>query len=519
MNLAELTQLALLGTERQTLKPFAGDAPLPQTQRQLGASQREQALLSAAALAVTHERAGRLAARVSGPASPPCSVETLSIMPPRAGALLLRLLGGEVMILLPESFTLAARRQWLAPHEALPVLLAEGNRTAARRDAILPLLGERGRWLAAQNPDWAWVGGAAPDESVWRTGEKSARQTFLRQLRRTNPTRARELLASTWAEETPEERPMFVSTLGEQLSAVDESFLEAALDDRRKEVRETAARLLARIPTSALVRRMLERASPLLKFTPGEAGSLLKLKKAKPPVLEVTLPTACDKAMQRDGIVAKPPRGMGEKAWWLRQLVAAIPTAHWEAQWQASAADIVQAAAATEFSEALLDGFILAAVDHRAANWAAALLRWQIANEKLHKDSSTLLLGALPYAEQAALLTEILADPKLDARTGFDLFDAGTDWERGWDAALSRTILRWLRALVAQPSTDWQLRTELAALPLQMAPEVLPEAVTGWRTEGVAWEFWSKGVDELIAVAQFRAQLHEAFSTNPQTPT
>lgn len=515
MNLTELTQLALLGTERQPLKAFVGGTPLAEVQRQLDVSQREQALLAAAALAVTHERAGRLAARATAPLPPPCPAETQTVMPPRAGALLLRLLGGELGILLPESLALAARQQWLSAREALPALLAEGTRTAGWRDAILPLLGERGRWLAAQNPDWAWVGGADPDESVWHTGEKSARQTFLRRLRRTHPTRARELLASTWAEETPEERPMFVAILGEQLGAEDEPFLEAALDDRRKEVRETAARLLARIPASAFVRRMVERAGPLLKFTPGEAGNLLKLKKSKPPVLEVTLPAACDKAMQRDGIVAKPPRGMGEKAWWLRQFVAAIPVAHWEAQWQASAAEIVQAAAATEFSEALLDGFILSAVDHRAANWAAVLLHWQLANGKLHKDTSTLLLGVLPYAGQAAVIQQVLADTKLDARITFDLFDTGTDCKRGWDPVLSRTILRWLRALVAQPSTDWQMRTELAALPMKMAPEVLPEAVTGWPTEGTAWDFWSKGVDELIAVAQFRAQLHEAFSTQP----
>jgi hypothetical protein len=264
---------------------------------------------------------------------------------------------------------------------------------------------------------------------------------------------------------------------------------------------------------------MVERASPLLKFMPGETGSLLKLKKAKPPALEVTLPAACDKAMQRDGVVAKPARGIGEKAWWLRQLVSAIPVAHWETQWQASAADIVQAAAATEFSEALLDGLILAAVDHHAANWAGALLRWQIANGKLHKDASTLLLGVLPYVDQAALLTELLADAKLDARIAFDLFDTGTGFDHGWDADLSRTILCWLRSLVARPSADWQMRTELAALPLKMAPEVLPEAATGWPTEGAAWEFWSKGVDELIAVAQFRAQLHEAFSTQTKTRT
>ena len=63
------------------------------------------------------------------------------------------------------------------------------------------------------------------------------------------------------------------------------------------------------------------------------------------------------------------------------------------------------------------------------------------------------------------------------------------------------------------------MRTELAALSLKLAPDVLSEAAAGWPTDGAAWEFWSKGIDELTAVAQFRAQLHEAFSINPQSPT
>ena len=97
------------------------------------------------------------------------------------------------------------------------------------------------------------------------------------------------------------------------MSLDDETFLEAALDDRRKEVRGAAADLLARLPESALRRRALERALPLLKF---------KSNKLRRKTIEVTLPEACDKAMQRDGVEPKPGfRGVGEKAWWLQQML------------------------------------------------------------------------------------------------------------------------------------------------------------------------------------------------------
>ena len=97
---------------------------------------------------------------------------------------------------------------------------------------MLPLLGRRGHWLAAQNPDWAWaIGGTADDEKIWQVGESGARLLFLQRLRRTNPVHARELLAATWKEETPEDRAGFIAILETGLSPEDEPFLEAALDD------------------------------------------------------------------------------------------------------------------------------------------------------------------------------------------------------------------------------------------------------------------------------------------------
>src|SRR5262249_7482507 len=152
-----------------------------------------------------------------------------------------------------------------APEELLPSLFELGRMRGELRETILPVLGARGRWLAAQNPGWEYAAGKS-DETVWETGSREQRLAFLAGLRKRGAAQARELLASTWAQESPKDRADFLAALENGLSLDDEAFLESALDDRRKEVRRAAADLLARLPESGLCQRMFERARPLLTF-------------------------------------------------------------------------------------------------------------------------------------------------------------------------------------------------------------------------------------------------------------
>ena len=212
MKFSELTQVALLGTERHALSVATGDSVLERLLAQLDLNRREEALLSAAALSGLCEEIGRLLPRDRAPAPEPCAPEGSPRMNERAGSLFLRVLGGEYPDLLPECLALSTREGRLAVPESLPELLSAGQAKPEWREAILPVLGRRGHWLAAQNPQWSWANGAAADdESIWQVGESAARLLFLQRLRRTNPGRARELLASTWKEESSEDRTGFVS--------------------------------------------------------------------------------------------------------------------------------------------------------------------------------------------------------------------------------------------------------------------------------------------------------------------
>ncbi len=507
MNFAQLTQIALLGVEHQSLHAPQGGHPLGDLLVQLNLAQRESAFLSAAALMACHRLAGTLPLRDTLPCPEPCAAEEHPRVSVQAGALLHRLLEGEHTHLMAEWLSLAAGTNQLAPPESLPALLSLGASQPEVHEPILRVLGRRGLWLAAQNSDWSWVAGVGTDEAVWHTGGPPARRLFLRQLRRSQPARALELLAATWKEETPDDRAAFIAELETGLSPGDEDFLEAALDDKRKEVRRAAAFLLARLPASAFVSRMIERAQPLLKFTPAEPGKFLKLKAAKKPSLEITLPAGCDRAMLRDGVEPKPPKGFGEKIWWLTQMLETVPIMHWVQLWHTTPVDILAASRQGEWKKELFAAWTRAAVRQQNAAWAGPL--FEAALEAKCFDKLADLLRPMPTDQVEMRIAELLRnkDKEIHELQGTLV----TQCRHAWGADFSRSVLAWLRKQTAQPCTDWQLRNQLPSLASRLAPSTLAEAGTGWPTDVEDWVFWSKGMDEFLSVLQFRSDLQAAF--------
>lgn len=314
----------------------------------------EQLLARAAATAV-YRRAGARPRRGLSPLEP-AAAETLPRCSEAAGLRLAAILGGEFIGVLDEWLELAAARGVRAPEELLPPLLAAGR---GRSDAILAVSGERGRWLGRL--DEAWDLGV--DDDVWRTGTLEARRSWLRRERAGDSDWARLALAETWGEEDPRARAALLGELATGLSLGDESFLEAALDDRRQEVRALAADLLARLPESQLALRMTERAKPLLHLGRGVRARL-----------EAELPEALDEMAARDIVLVKPPRGTGERAWWLQQILAATPLSLWERELGRRPAELVALPVANKLAPAVHAGWAHAAARLGSAAWAEALL-------------------------------------------------------------------------------------------------------------------------------------------------
>jgi len=322
----------------------------------------------------------------------------------------------------------------------------------------------------------------------------------VRRVRSENPSAAREMIASTWGEDSADDRAAFVAALLVGLGPDDEGFLESALDDRSKQVRAAAAELLARLPDSAFVRRMVERAGPLLRLQ-------LTRGKTKSAVVEVTLPPEkFDPAWARDAVAEKPQGGKGMRQGWLAQFVSAIPPTHWSQAWNLPAEACV-AAAAGEFAELLLTAWNRAAERHPDPQWIAALLR--TAALEGQGPLSLELLNHLPAEQQQALTVEILQSPRTTLAQLAELFRL----IRFPLAAKAAGLLLVRLEAPADPQSGayYLVGSILKEAAIRLPPEMYDELVQ--RLGGTELDASRKAVDEMLQTLLIRRDLRREFES------
>ncbi|MEV5738832.1 DUF5691 domain-containing protein [Microbispora rosea] len=390
----ELVSTALVGADRRAVPP--------------------ESLLERAAEQVVRMRAGRRPGMGRPPV--PAAAETMPLVPGAAADRLARMLAGEQGRLLTEWLETAATRRVRVPAEMIPGLLDLGARDRSIRACLGAVTGVRGRWLAGLNPAWAYLlaePAHVPPDEVWELGTSGDRRAFLAALRRRDPAAARELLDRGWSAETPEDRAVFVTILADGLGMADEPFLEAALDDRRREVRQAAADILTRLPRSRLALRMTARARRLV------TGNGSRLRAEPPP--------HCDDAMERDGVRARPPAGMETRGWWLQQVVAHTPLSFWPDHLGMSP-DEIAAARIGDWQREVRMGWTRAAILQRDATWARALFE---------AEPLTDLLAVLPPEERSRRAAELVAGHPVDGQMVMMLGGV----PRPWGHQLARAVL------------------------------------------------------------------------------
>ncbi len=504
-----LVKTALLGTERSNPPEWrGGESRAANLVAQIDRQDREAALLSAAAIVHLHARCGTILPKLDTPdeqMAKPCEVESLSRCTSAATAFLRRMLQGECYGALPEFLAALAANRLRIPEEFLAALFDRGKKESRLRTLLRPVAGQRGEWLAALNPDWNYLGETIDRES-WLTAAGASRALFFQTLRKSDPKEARELLAASWAEESGEQRAAFLLALADGLSPADELFLDAALDDRKKEVRRTAAELLARIPDSAWSKRMAARLLPSISVQrASRLGGLL----AKKPVLQVALPEVCDDAMQRDGIEPKPPQGKGEKAWWLGQMIGLVAPSMWNRHLALTPEECVEAIAKSEWEETLLTALAASARLHRDREWAEALFRCGL---KLEKDVGLLSLVDLvsPDLQRATVLDALKKD-----RDQLGYNHPGLKLLRQcpapWDESVARAVLHLLREqaekiLDGKVSLHWHWLPEPESFALSMPVSLAKEAEEGWPAEGLP-PAPARALATVLEMLRFRSQM------------
>ncbi len=504
-----LVSSALLGTERQ--KPNLSELEFL---RGIDTSNPESALLSASATLSQYKKVGQQLASRLEPKLEPAETETLPALSQAQHSLLLECLNDRTEQF-SEYLELAAKAKLRAPFELLDQLIRKTSADSSLRERVLPVLGARGLWLAKHLEYGAWVSGSSLDENVWELGLPAQRRNYLFALRGSDPQLALQKLEAVWKQEPAKIRSDLIATLEVNLSMTDENFLENALDDKGKDVRETAAKLLSKLPNSRLMERMKARVTPLLQFTPEGKPGLLGLKKGTPAKLEVILPESCDKAMQRDGIELKPPswQKIGEKAYWLQQMLEITPLEFWEKTLTATSLELVAATNKHEYQKLILEAW-RSSLKHYRYNlaWADALKQSGKAEFQLSDYGFVMNQTEL---EQFILLRLKLPNPPLEHDQS--PYYLASSFE-SWSAQLTRGICERVKQYFLERdkkteaelnkynSGDYRLQAHLNTYSQSMNPGVALEILS---TLNLKNKF--ENLDATLETLRFRIKLQNAF--------
>jgi hypothetical protein len=470
--LQNITAIALIGTQRQPFIPISTDGNLGKLLASVDTTNQEAALLSTVAIVTMYQQAGQLPiTNYELRIIEPCELEDFPHCSDRTGYYLSLMLNGEHQQLLPELLDRLADLGQRVHETSLPSLLDLGKRQSDLREAISKVLGKRGHWLAAQNPEWNYV--ASEDESAWETGSKAARLMWLTKLRRQEPEQARQLLESTWKQESASDRTAFLESFSNNLSMADEPFLESLLDDRSKEVRRVTVDLLTCLPESRFCQRAIARVQDLIKLH----------HEGNQQYFTVDLPEAHTPEMLRDGIEAKSNDSqVGDRASWLLKMLTSTPLSFWCQHFTMSTEDLVQAANHSQSDCLVLQGWIAAAQKTGNLVWLQALVEFSEQEEEVNRIAGQPLADSLILdSQQQAAVIHLLKNPDLAFSNLFKslLFRNKTIWNEEVSAIVLEIIITTLDRFITTSqlmSHYWGISEFIRDTAKYIAPSLIPAA-------------------------------------------
>lgn len=487
-----LQQSALVGSDRLAVPAVltTADVSTPATVQAVQLALQQPAastaaqVLRASAVAAVLERAGwtpgahiKLTAPLAQPAVP---VPDQRAAPDDAAlqALMQSVMEQGPQDMLALSFAELDQAGLRLPHGLLVQALNHGRQSTELREWLLPVLGERGRWLASLNPQWSYAAGVqetANIELIWQEGSITQRVGVLETERESDPAQARTRLEASLKELNAKERAPMVQALQVGLSLDDEPLLEKLLTDRSKEVRENAAKLLTQLPASAHSQRIAAWLQAMLsQDAKGE--------------WQIEPPEEGNKDWERDGVTLQPPSYVkGQRGWWLQQLVELAPIAFWHQSLDKSPEQLWEWSRRSDWKTALRQG------------WLAALgsqhdLRWLPLLQSMESDSRAQALLPPLLDELTPEQREALWMERLERKQGQSaLIESinSIDDSLGTVDLLSLATSEWIvdaiykatRGKQAQGNWhSWQADQAVLACARRLHASVLPRFADLWRT-------------------------------------
>jgi hypothetical protein len=501
----KLVTTAIVGTGQVENTNLVTDTPIDALAAQLPTDNTERSLLLTAGAWAIYRQAGYCAEPAPTlPQSAPA--EVLASCSAKAVHLLASLLQGEHSEILPEALERLQQAHLRLPHDLLPQALAYGTKNKEVRSALVPVLGERGRWLSQFNQEWKWVNQLllqiekllpANVETIWQEGTLDERSMILRNMREVDPARARDWLAEVWKKEKAETRTTLLATFEVNLSLEDEPFLEKALDDRSTNVQSLAVSLLARLPDSALVQRMQARADAILTYTKGK--------------ITITALETIDEHWVHDGL----DKDGAAKTSTLQQIISLVIPHHWEERFAMIPEKLVSLLKKDDEST-ILAAWSQATVRHRATNWSPPLLEKWHGSLKKSKNYTDLelaiqLLTCLPQQEAENVIAHLLFE---NPYWNSALAVLPRPWSHQFGEACLQALQDHVRTLKKSEPSHYEWNAILDATAIALPESCFDGALLPWEIpeeEEKGWviSYWRSNLTDFSEVLRIRKQILE----------
>ncbi|MEM1394054.1 MAG: DUF5691 domain-containing protein [Cyanobacteria bacterium P01_H01_bin.150] len=502
----DLVKTAVVGTQRQKLKIVAQDNQLDEVLSGLDTNDKEACLLSAAGTIYLYQKAGQSTAIDSQKSLSTCNLDDLPYCSQVSEQHLGMMLSGGYIGFLPEWLTLLAETKKVVSPKYLPELLKLGILQHHWRKYILPVLGKRGIWLAAQNPEWNYALAENADK-IWKNGSLEARKKLLKELRQSDAEKGRRQLNNILSKEKAKERASLLETLEVSLSADDIKFLEEALEDRSKLVRDVAARLLAQIPESKLVQRMIERVRPLLSLD-GNG-------------IEVELPKKFTLEMIQDGIdESKYIPSLGEKASLLLQMLACVPPSIWSNDWKKTPDELISIIENSKWKKLFLEAWATAAIRSKDIVWSEALLK---SSNTFYQNSNRIdlivkMLKVIPEFQVQTLILNVLNKSNtLPFNSASPAYSLLINTPYIWSEEISKIIISSIKNSVENniQVNNWQFGSALGSYAAKIAPSIYPEAseILKFEESENIQESIVMSIDKFLDKLKFRFEMKQALKS------
>jgi hypothetical protein len=222
--------------------------------------------------------------------------------------------------------------------------------------------------------------------------------------------------------------------------------------------------------------------------------------------------------MQRDGVTSRAPAGVGQRAWWLEEVLARTPMATW-----GTPDDLLRLPIPEEWAGVVRRGLGRAAAAQGDGEWAAALVDrlWPEATAAQRPDDRLLLEAlyeALPTQQRAERAADVLRnDPGRATAAGVErLLEL---CPRPWPPGLADAALAAIAVLVRGGASTWRLAglVTLAGTRLPLVDGSTVDAVERLRAafaEDRPADPRLGTLDQLIDVLRFRHEMHEELTSD-----